>query len=94
MEGSIRSGAALAHALWLAQGSPASVTMEGQTITMTLGYPNVATIVNTLSDTTGFDTSTPGVFAKVGAPGTCEITYAAATAPSNIPTIGRDLSGC
>jgi len=36
LSGAIRSGAALAHALWLAQGSSgATVSMEGQVITIT-----------------------------------------------------------
>ena len=50
LAGSIRSGAALAHAVWLAQGDPAStsVTMEGQPITMAFGYPDAATIDGTL----------------------------------------------
>ena len=46
LAGSVRSGAALAHALWLAQGDPASasVTMEGQPIAMAFGYPDAAAI--------------------------------------------------
>ena len=50
--GSVRSGAALAHALWLAQGDPSSVsvTMEGQPITIANGYPNAASIANTLAE--------------------------------------------
>jgi MSHA pilin protein MshA len=41
--GSVRSGAALAHAVWLANGtSPTTITMEGVTIDMdaTTGYPD------------------------------------------------------
>jgi MSHA pilin protein MshA len=94
MEGSVRSGAALAHALWLAQGSPGTVTMEGQSITMVNGYPDVATIVNVLADTAGFDaTTTPGTFAKTGTSGPCEVTYAAAPV-NGVPSIASDLSGC
>ena len=69
LAGSVRSGASLAHALWLAQGDPAStsVTMEGTAITMVNGYPNVATIDDTLVEFTGFAFTTPGgtaVFTK------------------------------
>jgi MSHA pilin protein MshA len=94
LEGSLRSAAALAHALWLAQGSPATVDMEGQTIDMPNGYPDLLTIDNTLADTSGF-TYTPatGVFAKTGAPGVCTITYAEAPA-NGVPTFTPALGGC
>jgi MSHA pilin protein MshA len=92
--GSLRSGAALAHALWLAQGQPATVTMEGATITMVNGYPNLATIDDTLSDLSGF-TYAPatGVFAKTGTAGPCNVTYAEAAA-GGAPGITPDVSGC
>ena len=69
LAGSVRSGASLAHALWLAQADPAStsVTMEGQPITMTFGYPDAATIEGTLVEYTGFELTTAGgtaVFTK------------------------------
>ena len=79
--GSVRSGAALSHALWLAQGQPATVTMEGQVITMTNGYPNLATISLAIGDLTGFTyTAATGVFLKTGGAATCTVTYAAAAA--------------
>jgi MSHA pilin protein MshA len=89
LAGSIRSGAALSHALWLAQGQPPTVAMEGAAtaITMANGYPNLATIDDTISDLTGF-TYAPatGVFSKNGAPATCRVTYA--QAPLNgAPTV-------
>jgi MSHA pilin protein MshA len=96
LEGSIRSGAALAHALWLAKGQVTPVTMEGNSIVLTNGYPDVATIDDTLSDTSGF-TYTPGsgsgVFAKDGASGTCTVTYTEAAANA-APGIAIDVSGC
>jgi MSHA pilin protein MshA len=86
LAGSIRSGAALSHALWLAQGQPANVTMEGSTIAMTNGYPDLATIDDTLADLSGF-TYVPatGVFSKTGA-AACTVTYAAAPA-KGAPTV-------
>jgi MSHA pilin protein MshA len=77
--GSVRSGAALAHALWLAQGQPTDVDMEGSTITLTNGYPDLAGIELVLSDATGFTYNAgTGVFTKTGGPTTCTITYGAA----------------
>jgi MSHA pilin protein MshA len=66
LAGSVRSGASLAHALWLAQGNPASVlvSMEGQNIAMVNGYPTVAAIEFTIVDTTGFALSTVGGFRR------------------------------
>jgi len=85
--GSVRSGSALSHALWLAQGQPATVTMEGQTITMVNGYPDLATINLTIGDLTGFTyTAATGVFLKTGGAATCTVTYAAAPA-NGAPTI-------
>jgi MSHA pilin protein MshA len=93
-EGSLRSSSALAHALWLAQGSPANVTMEGETIVMVNGYPDLDTIDNTIADLNGFGyVPGTGVFSKTGAPGTCTITYGAAPA-NGIPSYARDFNGC
>ena len=79
--GSLRSAASLSHSLWMASGSPGTISMEGNTITMVNGYPNLATIDDTLQDTTGFTyDATTGVFSKTGAPGVCTVTYAQAPA--------------
>ncbi len=85
--GSLQSAAALAHAQYLASGTaPATVTMDGQSITLTNGYPSAtaAGIVNTLQDTSGFTTvvgATSVTFEKNGAPTllTCSVTYTAST---------------
>jgi MSHA pilin protein MshA len=96
LAGSLRSSAALTHSLWLASGSPATITMEGTTITMANGYPNLATIDDTLADTTGF-TFVPatGVFTKDGAPtpANCAVTYTAAAAGGS-PSIAVVKTGC
>lgn len=93
--GSIRSGAALAHALWLAQGQPATVTMEGAIITMVFGYPNLATIDDTLSDSTGFTYAAgTGIFTKDGATGTCQVDYDQPPAAGSAPGITVDVSSC
>jgi MSHA pilin protein MshA len=66
LAGSIRSGAALAHAMWLAQGNPAStsVTMENVAVEMVNGYPSVKGIDDTLVEYTGFLLTTPGGTAR------------------------------
>jgi MSHA pilin protein MshA len=87
LAGSIRSGAALAHAMWLANGSTGNVTMEGQNIVMVNGYPNLATIDDTIADLTGFGYAAgTGVFSRTGM-ATCTVTYAAPTGPNLPPTI-------
>ena len=101
LAGSVRSGASLAHALWLAQGDPnsTSVTMEGQVITIVNGYPNAATIDDTLVEYTGFLLTNPSAtstaFTKATPSNTpitgCLVTYteaAANGAPSVVATTG------
>ena len=86
--GRMRSGAALSHALWLAQGRPANVTMEGQAIAMVNGYPSLATINGTIGDLTGFThTAGTGVFLKTGGDATCTVRYAEAAGANAAPTI-------
>lgn len=96
LTGSIRSAAAMSHGLWLAQSGPATVTLEGNTINMTNGYPDADDIAATLSDTSGFTPATVAgttTFVKDGASGTCEATYTDAVA-NNPPAITIDPSGC
>jgi MSHA pilin protein MshA len=64
LEGTLRSGAALARAQWLAEGLNAATTnMEGGVVTMTNGYPagTPAGIGNTLAPGTVV-ANTPGRF--------------------------------
>jgi MSHA pilin protein MshA len=97
--GSMRSAAALAHSLQLAEAGTtgASVTMEGQVVTMVERYPtaNTAGITASLQDITGFTDSGAGVFTKDGAatPGSCKVTYLAAGAGGS-PTITADKADC
>ncbi len=95
LAGSVRSSSALSHALWLAQGQPANVTMEGATIVMANGYPDLATIDDTLSDLSGFTYAAgSGVFSKDGTTANCTVTFAEAAAAGQAPTITVDVSGC
>ena len=84
--GSVRSAAAVSHALWLAQGQPAAVTLDSQPIRMVNGYPTLASIELAVSGFTGY-TYTPGtgVFARSDGPA-CSVTYAQA-APNGAPKV-------
>ena len=104
LAGSVRSGAALAHALWLAQGNPSStsVTMEGTAVTMANGYPTAGSIDETLVDTSGFQLSTDSsgnaVFTKESPSGAaitnCFVTYAPAASPNTAPNVTPTTTGC
>ena len=101
LSGSIRSAAAMAHGLELAGAVP--VVMEGNTITMVGGYPDAATIVNTLADVSGFDApvvvpaagAVPGTstISKSGAPGACEVVYTEASGGAP-PSVAVATGGC
>lgn len=92
--GSVRSGSALAHALWLATGSD-PVSMEGTAVDIADGYPTTASIADVLSDSTGF-TFAAGVWTKTGAstPATCTVTYTAPTGPNDSPEVVTVTGGC
>ena len=97
ISGSIRSGAALVHGLWLSQEiNP--VIMEGNVINLTQGYPDATDISATLADMTGFTVVVNGgadqaVFSKIGGSGSCEVAYNDALVGS-APVISVDTSGC
>ena len=67
MEGTLRSGSALARSLWLAAGTnPATVNMEGNNVAITNGYPapTVAGIQGVLQQGTVV-ANTPGRYTAV-----------------------------
>jgi MSHA pilin protein MshA len=84
LAGSVRSAAALAHAMWLATGQASPVVMEGQNIVITNGYPDVATIDNALVEFSGFTYDGAGVFTSVAG---CTVTYAPPPAANGAPSI-------
>jgi MSHA pilin protein MshA len=99
LAGSVRSASALAHGMWLASGSPATIAMDGTTITITNGYPANADIDDTLADTTGFTfavASGTTTFTKTGAstPASCVVTYTPSATAGVAPTIAAVTSGC
>lgn len=97
LSGSIRSAATLAHGLGISQGiNP--VTMEGNVINLTEGYPDASDIALTLADMTGYTVTVNGasdqaVFTKNGAPGSCEVVYNDALVNA-APGISVDVTGC
>jgi MSHA pilin protein MshA len=95
--GSVRSGAALAHAMWLATGAN-PVSMEGTNVAIANGYPTAASIASVLSDSTGFTFAAgpPAVWTKTGAatPANCSVTYTAPPAANTSPTITTVTTGC
>ncbi len=95
--GSVRDATARARSQALARGSPATITMEGQTITMLNGYPDEASIDNTLQDYTGFQfiNAVDARFRRQDAsqPNTCMVTYADAVAGAP-PVITVITTGC
>ena len=98
LEGSVRSAGALAHALWLAQQSPATVNMEGNLIGIVNGYPATVDINSTLADSSGytFNAGPPAEWVKVGAatPATCYVQYTQPVAADTAPVIDSDTAGC
>ena len=95
--GSVHSAATQAHLQWVLQGEPATITMEGETITILNGYPNEATIDDTLMDYTGFkyQVTKTARFRRQDAPqpNTCMVTYEDAVAGKR-PSVIAYTSGC
>lgn len=104
MAGSVRSGAAMAHALWLAGGgTAATVSMEGNSVAITNGYPTAASIGDVLNDNssnaTGFTfdgTGANGVWTKdnVSDNSQCRVTYTPPAAADQAPGIAALTTTC
>jgi MSHA pilin protein MshA len=105
MAGSIRSAAAMAYGVWLAQGQGGnSVTINGTAVALAFGYPTAASIPTLIQDTTGF-TIAAGTWTKAGAttPATCRLVYTPAANANTPPAVvvtttsgvgGSPGSGC
>ena len=107
LAGSVRSAASLARGMSMASQSTASVTMEGNTVTLTNNYPDAGAtgIANALSPISAGDfTFTAGspaatgtaTWTKVGATtvANCAVSYVPAAAAGAAPTITVTTSGC
>jgi MSHA pilin protein MshA len=107
LSGSVRSAASLARGMAMATGSSASVSMEGNTVTLANSYPDAGAggIANALSPISAADfTFTPGspiatgtaTWTKVGAttPANCAVSYVPPASAGAAPTINVTTSGC
>lgn len=99
--GSLRSASALAHAEYLAVGTnPSTILMDGQSVTLANGYPDVAGLPLTMQDLTGFTptaTTTAITYSKDGAtdPTNCAVTYTVSSAVGQPATVSAPVtSGC
>jgi MSHA pilin protein MshA len=92
--GAIRSASALAHALWVANGSTGTtVTMEGTGVAMTDGYPSIAGIASAVnvSDIT-VSSGTFNIPSHANA-ATCKVVYTTA-ASGGVPGITVTTTDC
>jgi MSHA pilin protein MshA len=101
LAGSLHANVALAHALWLTQGQPDSVVIDGREIAISNGYPNVATIDDVLANLAGFvyrRSDEGGLFSKTNSHSSpipnCAVSYREAAAPGTSPAITLDTEGC
>lgn len=106
LAGSVRSGAALAHSVWLAVGTkPATIAMEGANVTMDTitGYPDDinAGIRNVISDVSGYSAAAIGggaagyIFGMTGiATANCNVTYLLGTTAGTPPTVTIRTTAC
>jgi MSHA pilin protein MshA len=102
MAGAVKSGAALVHALYIADGSnPVTVTMEGESVAIVNGYPSDAAtgIVKTLQDITGFTSAASSSgwllsFTNAPTAATCSVEYIEPTALNTPPTVTILTAGC
>jgi len=106
LAGTVRSAAALARGMSMATGNAASVTMEGNAVTLANNYPDAsaAGIANAINLSAGDFTFTAGAPAatgtatwqRVGATTavTCEVTYTPPAAAGAAPLITAPTGGC
>lgn len=105
LAGSVRSAASLARGMSMASQNTASVTMEGNSVTLLNSYPDssatgIVTAVNASSSdftgTAGASASGTTTWTKVGAPtpANCSVSYTPPTGAGLSPTISTTVSGC
>jgi MSHA pilin protein MshA len=96
LRGAVSTAMSLAYAKAVASGqagATGSLTIDGQTITLAHGYPNLATIDNMLKDAgdSTYDELT-GVW-TVGGVAACTVTYTAATSATAPATVAAAADG-
>jgi MSHA pilin protein MshA len=91
MGGTMLSAANMAHGLCLAQNcaNGATITISGQPITFSQGYPNNTSIRALIQSYEGFNTNANGnqMIKTGGANNNCFVQYNAPTVAGNAPTI-------
>jgi MSHA pilin protein MshA len=100
---SVSSAANLARGLAMTAGSPATITMEGTTVSLLYNYPDAsatgigAAVNYSPSDfrfTPTSDGIQPAAWAKLGAPGVCAVFYSPPASLGGTPTITTYAAGC
>lgn len=99
LQGSLFSAASMARSSALAQNASdnaTGVSISGQTIDLSNGYPTAATIGLLVQSTDGFTSPSSGVWEKTGAPtpANCRVTYAPPASAGGSPTVTTDFTGC
>jgi len=97
--GELRTAAAGSHAIWLAEGQPAAVQIEGRSISLIHGYPELDSIDDALKTFEGFAyDSAAGVFLRLQngnvLSADCAVSYGAPTAKGEAPRILVLTDGC
>lgn len=97
LAGSIRSAASISRATQLAKGYSAGVaiTLDGQAVGMSAGYPTAANISMALTDTSGFTVAANGSVATFSLSGRsqCRVTYAEPTTSPGVYTVTVTSTG-
>lgn len=97
LAGALNSANVTAHgaALALGQtGATGTITMEGSSVGLVYGYPSAAGIVNAVSISSAFSSSSSGSATTFTLKTNCTIVYTQATSASVPPTVVLTTSGC
>ena len=106
LAGTVRSAAALARGMSMATGNAASVTMEGNPVTLANNYPDasaagIANAINLSAGDFNFTAGAPAAtgtatWQRVGAttPATCQVSYTPPAAAGAAPVIAAPTGGC
>ena len=97
LAGSIRSAASIARATQLVKGltSMQPVTLDGQVVSMSNGYPTASNISMALTDIAGFTATATGVSTTflLGGRASCQVVYNEATGSASF-TVTVTSTGC
>ena len=97
LAGALNSANVTAHGAALATaqtGATGSITMEGSTVALVYGYPSAAGIVNAVSVSSAFASTTAGSSTTFTLKNNCTVVYTQATSANVPPTIVITSSGC